>query len=116
MYWKRKLSLYENNAKIVLTALIIGVGAADIKNLLTLFDLAYGKDFKGQFYCVEREVRRVLRDSKMRSMEEVPREEIKATLIFNHNEWAKKKEQDATTRGAEPLTFVEWEKLSNGNP
>eukprot|EP00957_Ditylum_brightwellii_P072273 5493367-Ditylum_brightwellii.AAC.1 len=26
---------------------------------------------------------------------------------------AKKKEQDATTCGAEPLTIVEWEKLSS---
>eukprot|EP00957_Ditylum_brightwellii_P075097 5705978-Ditylum_brightwellii.AAC.1 len=49
-------------------------------------------------------------------MEEALREEIKATLNFNHDEWAKKKEQDATTCGAKPLTFVEWEKLSNDDP
>eukprot|EP00957_Ditylum_brightwellii_P188988 14387006-Ditylum_brightwellii.AAC.1 len=33
-------------------------------------------------------------------MEEALREEIKATLEFNHNGWAKKKEQDATICGA----------------
>eukprot|EP00957_Ditylum_brightwellii_P160538 12221497-Ditylum_brightwellii.AAC.1 len=49
-------------------------------------------------------------------MEEALREEIKATLIFNHDEWAKKKEQDATTCGVEPLTFVEWEKLLHDDP
>eukprot|EP00957_Ditylum_brightwellii_P196567 14977274-Ditylum_brightwellii.AAC.1 len=46
-------------------------------------------------------------------MEEALREEIKATLILSHDEWAKKKEQDATTCGAKPLTFFEWEKFSN---
>eukprot|EP00957_Ditylum_brightwellii_P199516 15208742-Ditylum_brightwellii.AAC.1 len=105
MYRKEKLSLYENNVKIVLAALTMGVRAEDIKNLFTLFDLPYGKDFKGQFYRVEGGVCRVLRDSVRRSMEEALREEIKATLIFNHDKWAKKKEQDATTCGAEPLTF-----------
>eukprot|EP00957_Ditylum_brightwellii_P132162 10076972-Ditylum_brightwellii.AAC.1 len=75
----------------------MGVGAEEIKNLLTLFDIPYGKDFKGQFYRVERDVGCVLRDCARRSMEEALREEIEAMLIFNHNEWAKKKEQDATT-------------------
>eukprot|EP00957_Ditylum_brightwellii_P013164 994249-Ditylum_brightwellii.AAC.1 len=84
------------------------VGAEEIKNLLTFFDLPYGEDFKGQFYCVERDVGHVPRDSTRRNMEEALREEIKATLKFNHYEWAKKKEQDATTCGAEPITFVEW--------
>eukprot|EP00957_Ditylum_brightwellii_P002041 157156-Ditylum_brightwellii.AAC.1 len=83
----------------------MGVGAEEIKNLLTLFDLPYGKDFKGQFHHVERDVGRVLRDSTRKSVEEALREEIKAMLIFNHDEWAKKKEKDATTCGAEPLTF-----------
>eukprot|EP00957_Ditylum_brightwellii_P183444 13973680-Ditylum_brightwellii.AAC.1 len=63
MYWKENLSLYENNVKIVLADLPMGVGAEEIKNLLTLFDLPYGKDFKGKIYCVERDVGRVLRDS-----------------------------------------------------
>eukprot|EP00957_Ditylum_brightwellii_P087112 6629939-Ditylum_brightwellii.AAC.1 len=52
-------------------------------------------------------------DSARRSTNEALREKIKAMLIFNHDEWAKKKEQDTTTCKAEPLTFVEWEKLSN---
>eukprot|EP00957_Ditylum_brightwellii_P177231 13501549-Ditylum_brightwellii.AAC.1 len=94
----------------------MGVGAEEIKNLLTLFDLLYGKDFKGQFYCVEMDVGHVLRDSKTRSMEEALREEIKTTLIFYLDEWVEKKEQDATTCGAEPLSFDEWEKLSNDDP
>eukprot|EP00957_Ditylum_brightwellii_P066229 5025848-Ditylum_brightwellii.AAC.1 len=47
MYRKEKLSLYENNVNIVLAALTMGVEAQEIKNLLTLFDLPYGKDFKG---------------------------------------------------------------------
>eukprot|EP00957_Ditylum_brightwellii_P208436 15357426-Ditylum_brightwellii.AAC.1 len=49
-------------------------------------------------------------------MEQALREEIKALLILNHDEWAKKKEQDVTTCRAEPLTFVEKEKLSNDDP
>eukprot|EP00957_Ditylum_brightwellii_P066249 5028152-Ditylum_brightwellii.AAC.1 len=116
MYWKEKLSFYENNVKIVLAALTMGVRAEEIKNLLTLFDLLYGKDFKGQFYCADRDVGCALRDSTRRSMEEALREEIKAILNFNHDEWSKKKEQDTTTCGAEPLTFVEWKKLSNDDP
>eukprot|EP00957_Ditylum_brightwellii_P195737 14912937-Ditylum_brightwellii.AAC.1 len=31
-------------------------------------------------------------------------------LNFNHDEWAKKKEQDATKCGAKHLTFIEWER------
>eukprot|EP00957_Ditylum_brightwellii_P202066 15328436-Ditylum_brightwellii.AAC.1 len=98
MYQKEKLSLYENNVKIVLATLTIWVGAEEIKNLLTLCDLPHGKDFKGQFYCAERDVGHVLRDGTRRSMEDALREKIKATLQFNHDGWAKKKEQDATTR------------------
>eukprot|EP00957_Ditylum_brightwellii_P025260 1912238-Ditylum_brightwellii.AAC.1 len=64
----------------------MGVGAEEIKNMLTLFDLPYGKYFKGQFYCVEKDVGCVLRDSTRRSMEKALRVEIKATLKFNHNE------------------------------
>eukprot|EP00957_Ditylum_brightwellii_P138186 10534284-Ditylum_brightwellii.AAC.1 len=85
MYRKEKLSLHENNVKVVLAALTRGVGAEEIKNLLIMFDLPYGKDLKGQFYCVERDDGRVLMNSTRRSMEEALREEIKATLIFNHD-------------------------------
>eukprot|EP00957_Ditylum_brightwellii_P203175 15333536-Ditylum_brightwellii.AAC.1 len=35
MHWEKKLSLYENNIKIVLAALTMGVGAEEIKNMLT---------------------------------------------------------------------------------
>eukprot|EP00957_Ditylum_brightwellii_P085432 6498995-Ditylum_brightwellii.AAC.1 len=97
MYQKEKLCFYEINVNIVLVALTMGVGAEEIKNLLTLFDLPYEKDFKEQFYCIERGVGHVLRDSTRRSMEEALRGGIKATLDFNHDERAKKKEQDTTT-------------------
>eukprot|EP00957_Ditylum_brightwellii_P035809 2714864-Ditylum_brightwellii.AAC.1 len=66
MYRKEELSLYENNVKKVLAALTMGVRAQEIKNLLTLFDLPYEKNFKEQFYCVERDAGRVLRDSARR--------------------------------------------------
>eukprot|EP00957_Ditylum_brightwellii_P064239 4875029-Ditylum_brightwellii.AAC.1 len=54
MHWKEKLSSDENNVKIVLAALTMGVGAGEIKNLLTLFDLPYGKDFKGSSIVLRR--------------------------------------------------------------